>query len=88
MLKAIDYTCGGTTTERKLIKFKLDTTNGEVSQTEIWEGMIDIDSGMFLVNDKLKKTIVRDENEIREHIPGIKKKLEIENGINSVKFKF
>ena len=82
----IDYSCGGTSTQKKLIKFKFDAITGKVSNIEVWEGPCGPD-GVFITSSLIKAT-PKSEKEISNHIKGIKLKLKIEHAVDSVIFIF
>lgn len=82
-----DYSCGGTSTEYKKIKFVVDDQTGVISEVATYEGPCDLKTGEFYV-ESLKKTPVKSEASIRDHIEGIKLKLKTELNITNPTFNF
>lgn len=82
-----DYSCGGTSAEHKKIKFVVDDQSGVISEIATYEGPCDLKTGEFFAKS-LKKTPVKSEADIRDHIDGIKLKLKKELNITNPTFKF
>lgn len=82
-----DYSCGGTSTEYKKIKFVVDDQTGVISEIAIYEGPCDLKTGEFFA-DSLKKVPVKSAADIRDHVEGIKLKLKTELSITNPTFKF
>ena len=85
-LKQISYSCGGTSTEIKILKFQLNNESKELSGFIYYIGPCNPDTGEFFPND-LKKTNVKNIGEISNHIEGIKLMLETEHDVKDPTFK-
>ena len=82
-----DYSCGGTSTNKKKIVCKVDDRTGILTDLAIYEGPCNPVSGEF-VPHLLKKSTVKNEGDISDHVAGIKLKLKEELNINNPTFKF
>ena len=69
-IKNYDYSCGGNQVEHKKIKFVVDDQSGVISDVAIYEGPCNPMTGEFFLN-KLIKTNVKNEADIRDYIDGI-----------------
>lgn len=86
-IKQINYSCGGTSTERVILKFQLNEENSELSNFVFYSGPCDPQTGEFFPKD-LKKTNIKSEKDISNHVEGIKLMLETEYEIKKPVLKF
>ncbi len=84
-IKNIRYSCGKSSTDSKLLIFKLNVTTNEISDMWFYEGPVDPKTGEFFEN-QIKKTKITTFSQIQEHVSGIKLKVESDYSLTNPKF--